>query len=574
MPVQTALRRFYDREQLGQIKIMYGQQKSWSPCLRTIMASCYSTNGAVAFSPDGSQVAAADSENIQVRDAVTCLVQTTCDWDVAAGLGISAMINPPKLIISFSPDGRYILVILVQLVAGEYVAVESQLWDMVVGIRRHMQRREDTTSTSALEDLGDPKLQTWFDLEKWSLKGLEKMLIPRDDIRSVGSDIIVKGQALPNTFISNFGRTPLALTPDGQLLASLTGSDLRLWDLALTGNGSNSECHESVSELVSSTGGTHFACVLHDGRFQRRSLKTGAVEWQYQFPNAPYINSISPDFIWVVLTYRKRIPSGADDQGVSVCIINLAKGEMEFEMTTSFDHDIVCGSRDHVAVVDMRLRDAVTLDIWNVATRTVQVTKRLPGVPWSSALSSSHFAFCTSEDPNAKTHHLWLVAIDTGDMQQSGVIPAHFNKLQFSPDGKYLTTFEEVIDMTTGMRHNIYGAREERYLTQGFSVDSKLMARCFSAMGYEIKVFELSIGQLRPKSVFRGHWSLVTNVFSSEGDVLPLDRFHSVSEDGWLMDGNGTRKCWVPENYRIRQTFYGTTLVLGGTDGLLLLDVN
>jgi WD40 repeat protein len=568
LPLQAALCHLDDHQHWSNIRVIFGLQKSWSPCFRTMDAFCWSTNGAIAFSPDSSQIAAADSKNIEVRDVATGLIRTTCAWEIDDSLGISAKLNPPKLTIAFSPDSRHITVNLVQTIAGENVAVGCQLWDMVVGVCRYKEQHGHPTDTLILESLGDAKFRAWFEQEKWSLAGLEKMHNPYSDIKSAGTHFTAGGQTW-QIDIDYSDYSPLASTLDGQILASLTGRNLRLWDLGLIRKGPSGN-QERVYQLVSLPGGTHFASVLYDGRIERRSLMAGLIEWQYKLPardGKPYIYSVSSDSARLALTYSAEgRPSSVNTGDVSVCILDLARGEVELEM--SIDNcNIVLARCDYIVAIHNRIRDAVTLKIWEVATRTL-VVLGLPGIPQDTALSrtGSHFAFTIE---HSDMFSLWMVTSKSGEMQEFGTVLSQFQSMEFSPDGKYLTTNEEVFDIETGKRHLLHDATGKRYLRQAFSANGVFVARW---LDYDIRIFEVATGSLRSE-VFRSNWSAVAGVFSPEGNLLPSDRFHSVFPDGWLTDGNGTRKCWVPENYYAQQILCGSTLVVGGTDGLLLLEI-
>ena len=83
-------------------------------------------------------------------------------------------------------------------------------------------------------------------------------------------------------------------------------------------------------------------------------------------------------------------------------------------------------------------------------------------------------------------------------------------------------------------------------------------------------MFDLSTGKL--KTQFRGRQEAIHSIFSPEDKLISLDSIHSISGDGWIVDRNGTWKCWVLEASLDAQASYSTTLAIAGGFGLFLLD--
>ncbi|KFY36599.1 hypothetical protein V495_07752 [Pseudogymnoascus sp. VKM F-4514 (FW-929)] len=480
---------------LGKLQV----EDSWASLIQTFAGHLMSVT-AIAFSPDGKQIASGSMDNtIKLWDARTGSIQKTLT-------GHSDMV----VAVAFSPDSK-------QIISGSWDKA-IKLWDARTGIiQKTLKDHLKKVTTIAFSQDGKQIASGSEDntIKLWNTRGnIQKTL--KDHSSSVYS---------------------IAFSPDSkQIISTSAENTITLWDIRTGSIQKTIIGHSSLLFAIAfSQDGKQIASGSKDQTIKLWDARTGNLQKTLiGHSSSVYAIAFSPD--------NKQIASGSADNTIKLWDTrtgNLQKtliGHLDRVMAIAFSPDskqIISGSWDK------------TIKLWDIRTDSVQKT-----LPCHSSLV---LTIVFSPDSKQIASGSWDNTIKlwdarTGNFQKMLIgHSSYIFTIAFSPDSKQIASGSadntiKLWDTETGNLQKTLIGHSDTPMAIAFSPDNKQIAS--GSADHTIKLWDTRTGNLQ--KTLKGHLGMVGVVaFSPDSKQIA-----SGSED-W------TIKLWDSRTGSLQKTLAG-----------------
>ena len=513
----------------------------------------------VVFSPDGKTLASGSSASRILesdRDIPIIL------WDTGTGRIQQTLMEHRGWWVhdlAFSPDGKTL---------ASTSETEVRLWDAGTGTLKHIitenvVRTNDHTQTT---------------IEKRAR--IQSIAFSRDGKTLVGAGEVGLGGKVylwdagtgerkkivaeyKDNLLGHWFYAAVAYSPDGKMLASAHGDEVRLWDvgtgmlkLTLTGH------MRSIFRIAFSPDGKTLASASLDRTVRLWDVETGWVKQTLTGYTSNFYNvAFSPD---------GKILTSASYGGVHLW--DVETGWVKQTLTTDDSTYNVVFSRDGKTLTSGN-RYAVKL--WDVRTSTLKLEQTLNdfdgGVSGVFSPDGEMLANWRSGSDNS----VKLLDVEAGVLKQT--ITGHtlsVNSVAFSPDSRTLASASwdmtiRLSDVRSGIGRHTFIGHTDSVESVAFSPDGKILAS--GSLDKTVRLWDAR--WVKPQQTLIGHTSGVYSVdFSPNGKILASGGFSEVCL--WDVETGALRHTLKGHTNRINSVAFspdGKILASGSRDHTVIL---
>ena len=439
----------------------------------------------VAFSPDGTTLATASSDN------------TARLWDVATGTPRANPLRHDRLVraVAFSPDGTTL--------ATASSDSTARLWDVATGTPRANPLRHNRSVVAVAFSPDGTTLAT----------ASESYTVRLWDVAT--------GTLRANPLRHDDWVVAVAFSPDGTTLATASDDNTaRLWDVATGTPRANPLRHDdSVFVVAFSPDGTTLATVSYDNTARLWDVATGT----------PRANPLRHDLLVRAVAFSPDGTTLATASWDSTARLwDVATGTPRANPLRHDDPVIAVAFSPDGTTLATASWDS-TARLWDVATGTLRANP-LRHDDWVVAVAFSPDGTTLATASLDNTARLWDVATDTpraNPLRHDRLVRA----VAFSPDGTTLATASwdstaRLWDVATGTPRAKPLRHDDPVIAVAFSPDGTTLAT--ASESYTVRLWDVATGTPRAKPL--RHDRLVRAVaFSPDGTILATASWDSTA---------------------------------------------